>query len=200
MIDGMGVPKISACLMSHSPMSLGTSTTGAGTLGDFFSSAEASTCTPKALQCPRCSRGSTYKWTISYTGNITLVGREHQRGRLDQRHRRRRRHAQRTELNHRSGRCRGDYNDDDKVDAADYVVWRKNETANDPLPNDNGAATSSRSASHCGGRTSARWPALVRALMPGPTDSRAGRGLCSRWSAQSGWRSGTALTVRDVIV
>jgi hypothetical protein len=30
----------------------------------------------------------------------------------------------------------GDFNDDDIVDAADYVVWRKNESANLPLPND----------------------------------------------------------------
>jgi hypothetical protein len=35
----------------------------------------------------------------------------------------------------------GDFNDDGKVDAADYVVWRKNETANAALPNDNGLAT-----------------------------------------------------------
>jgi hypothetical protein len=35
----------------------------------------------------------------------------------------------------------GDFNDDDKVDAADYVVWRKNETANNPLPNDDGLTT-----------------------------------------------------------
>jgi hypothetical protein len=35
----------------------------------------------------------------------------------------------------------GDYNQDGFVDAADYVVWRKNETANAPLPNDNGLAT-----------------------------------------------------------
>jgi hypothetical protein len=34
----------------------------------------------------------------------------------------------------------GDYNDDQKVDAADYVVWRKN-TGNNPLPNDNGSTT-----------------------------------------------------------
>ena len=31
----------------------------------------------------------------------------------------------------------GDYNDDGKVDAADYVVWRKNEGTTNPLPNDN---------------------------------------------------------------
>jgi hypothetical protein len=35
----------------------------------------------------------------------------------------------------------GDFNADGKVDAADYVVWRKNETANNSLPNDNGLTT-----------------------------------------------------------
>jgi hypothetical protein len=35
----------------------------------------------------------------------------------------------------------GDFNSDDIVDAADYVVWRKNETDNSPLPNDNGLTT-----------------------------------------------------------
>jgi hypothetical protein len=34
----------------------------------------------------------------------------------------------------------GDFTDDGKVDAADYVVWRKN-TSNGPLPNDEGLAT-----------------------------------------------------------
>jgi hypothetical protein len=34
----------------------------------------------------------------------------------------------------------GDFNEDGKVDAADYVVWRKNGT--NPLPNDGGAANS----------------------------------------------------------
>jgi hypothetical protein len=32
----------------------------------------------------------------------------------------------------------GDFNDDGKVDAADYVVWRKNDSANAALPNDDG--------------------------------------------------------------
>jgi hypothetical protein len=35
----------------------------------------------------------------------------------------------------------GDFNDDGKVDAADYAVWRKNDTANNPLPNDNALTT-----------------------------------------------------------
>jgi hypothetical protein len=34
----------------------------------------------------------------------------------------------------------GDFNEDGKVDAADYVIWRKN-TGNSALPNDNGLAT-----------------------------------------------------------
>jgi hypothetical protein len=35
----------------------------------------------------------------------------------------------------------GDFNDDGAVNAADYVSWRKNESANNPLPNDNGLTT-----------------------------------------------------------
>ncbi len=35
----------------------------------------------------------------------------------------------------------GDFNNNGIVDAADYVAWRENDAANDPLPNDNGLAT-----------------------------------------------------------
>jgi autotransporter-associated beta strand protein len=35
----------------------------------------------------------------------------------------------------------GDFNDDNVVDAADYVTWRKNQNTNNPLPNDNGLGT-----------------------------------------------------------
>lgn len=35
----------------------------------------------------------------------------------------------------------GDYNQDGKVDAADYTVWRDNQNGNQPLPNDNGLGT-----------------------------------------------------------
>lgn len=35
----------------------------------------------------------------------------------------------------------GDFNEDGRVDAADYVRWRSNDSANDPLPNDNGLAS-----------------------------------------------------------
>jgi hypothetical protein len=35
----------------------------------------------------------------------------------------------------------GDFNDDGSVDAADYVMWRKNDGTNNALPNDNGLGT-----------------------------------------------------------
>ena len=35
----------------------------------------------------------------------------------------------------------GDFNSDGRVDAADYVTWRKNVGSNDPLPNSNGLKT-----------------------------------------------------------
>jgi PEP-CTERM motif len=35
----------------------------------------------------------------------------------------------------------GDFNNDNKVDAADYITWRENDTANAALPNDNALAT-----------------------------------------------------------
>jgi hypothetical protein len=35
----------------------------------------------------------------------------------------------------------GDFNNDGKVDAADYVSWRKNDGTNNALPNDNGLGT-----------------------------------------------------------
>jgi hypothetical protein len=55
-------------------------------------------------------------YTVSYTGgNITL--------------------------NSAAASLLGDFNSDGKVDAGDYVTWRKNEVANAPLANDNGATT-----------------------------------------------------------
>src|SRR6185369_916823 len=35
----------------------------------------------------------------------------------------------------------GDFNSDDKVDAGDYVTWRKNDGTNNALANDNGLGT-----------------------------------------------------------
>jgi hypothetical protein len=57
--------------------------------------------------------GPTWAWTV-YIDNIRLV---------------------------REVELPGDFNEDLKVDAADYVVWRQNELANAALPNDNGLAT-----------------------------------------------------------
>ena len=35
----------------------------------------------------------------------------------------------------------GDFNNDGKVDAGDYVTWRKNNSTSNALPNDNGLGT-----------------------------------------------------------
>ncbi len=40
----------------------------------------------------------------------------------------------------------GDFNNDGKVDAGDYVTWRKNDGTNNALPNDNGLSTPIRAA------------------------------------------------------
>jgi hypothetical protein len=40
-----------------------------------------------------------------------------------------------------TGQIAGDYNGNGVVDAADYVVWRKNNSTNNTLPNDNGLGT-----------------------------------------------------------
>jgi hypothetical protein len=40
----------------------------------------------------------------------------------------------------------GDFNDDGSVDAADYVLWRKNDGTNNALPNDNNLGTPIRTA------------------------------------------------------
>jgi hypothetical protein len=44
-------------------------------------------------------------------------------------------------LNKAPSGVKGDYNNDGKVDAGDYVTWRKNNTTNNALPNDNGLGT-----------------------------------------------------------
>ena len=53
----------------------------------------------------------------------------------------------------------GDYNDDDKVDAADYVVWRKTRTRRPRCPTIRMVEPSARVNSIRGGRISARWSA-----------------------------------------
>jgi fibronectin-binding autotransporter adhesin len=44
-------------------------------------------------------------------------------------------------LNKAPSGVNGDFNNDGKVDAGDYITWRKNNTTNNALPNDNGLGT-----------------------------------------------------------
>ena len=61
----------------------------------------------------------------------------------------------------------GDFNNDGKVDAADYVSWRKNNGTNNALPNDNGLGTPITSAHYD----------LWRANFGNPPGSGSGSGL-----------------------
>ncbi len=69
----------------------------------------------------------------------------------------------------------GDYNDDGKVDAADYVVWRKNVGTTNSLPNDNeiggtvGAAHYELWRSNFGSPSAAGAGSLLVAGVPEPT-------------------------------
>jgi hypothetical protein len=112
----------------------GTNTGGEGSLGDFFSSADGSTLySPDSLVS--AVFGSTqYNWTIKYNGEITWADPD--LGTIDS-------IAATGDLDvvligHSSVSLglTGDYNDDGKVDAADYVVFRKNEGTMNSLPND----------------------------------------------------------------
>jgi hypothetical protein len=125
---------------------------GVGTLGLFFSSADGSTLYNQGATVSASFGSTQYNWTISYTGNITwgscdegtqtgmvcaaadsgTVGTIAGSGGED---------VVLIGLSSVSLGVAGDFNEDEKVDAADYVVWRKNETANNPLPNDNGLTT-----------------------------------------------------------
>jgi hypothetical protein len=139
-VDGGGIPQNLGLFDVNFSSVGGTSTTGAGTDGDFFDSLDGSDVLIQGDTVSAMFAGSTYNWTISYTGNITwtdpdagIVGSITDTGGVD------------VVLKGLSSiivpaGVAGDFNDDDKVDAADYVVWRKN-TANSPLPNDNGLAT-----------------------------------------------------------
>jgi hypothetical protein len=104
---------------------LGSSTTGAGDLGDFFSSADGSTLYNQDAIVSANFGGTQYNWTISYTGDITwadadagTVASISGTGGVDV-----------VLIGHSSvsGGLTGDYNNDGKVDAADYVLWRKND-------------------------------------------------------------------------
>jgi hypothetical protein len=133
-IDGMGVPQDLGLFDVDFDQTdesepgvpiLGNSTSGSGDLGDFFSSADASTVYTQDATVSAMYQGSTYNWTISYVGDITwadanagVVGSISDSGGVD------------VVLKGLSSvivpdDLPGDFNSDGRVDAADYVVWRK---------------------------------------------------------------------------
>jgi hypothetical protein len=147
----------------------GTNTTGSGDLGDFFSSADASTVYNEGAMVSAMYQGSTYNWTISYTGNITwadpnagVVGSISDTGGVD------------VILKGLSsiivpGDLPGDFNNDGKVDAADYVVWRKTD-GTQPGYNEwrtNFGRTSGSGAAFSPSGSSVPEPAAVALLLTG---------------------------------
>lgn len=129
-VDGNGVPLSLGLFDVAFSDPAGTSTTGTGDLGDFFSSADGSTLYTQGATVSATFAGSTYNWTISYTGNITwagTVGVDYGNS------------GQVLSLSDTGGvdvvlkglssvivpqGVPGDYNNNGVVDAADYVLWR----------------------------------------------------------------------------
>jgi hypothetical protein len=130
MVNETGVPQDLGLFDVAFSDAAGTSTTGVGTLGDFFSSADGSTVYTQGAEVSAMFGASTYKWTISYTGNITwsnandgVVGSISDTGGVD------------IVLKGLSSiivpdGIPGDHNQDGSVDAADYVMWRKTDSGN----------------------------------------------------------------------
>jgi hypothetical protein len=123
-VNGSGVPQdLGLFDVAYSDAS-GTSTTGAGTLGDFFSSADGSTLYTQGATVSATFGGSTYNWTISYTGNIiwndanaSTITSLSDTGGVD---------VVLKGLSSVIGPqgVPGDYNNNGVVDGADYVLWR----------------------------------------------------------------------------
>ena len=133
-VNGSGVPQDLGLFDIAFSDATGTSTTGAGTLGDFFSSANGSTLYTQGATVSANFAGSTYNWTISYSGNITWAGTPG----VDYGN-----SGQVTAISDTGGvdvvlkglssvigpqGVPGDYNNNGVVDAGDYVVWRKGGT------------------------------------------------------------------------
>jgi hypothetical protein len=136
-VNGSGVPQDLGLFDVAFSNAAGNNTSGSGTLGDFFSSADGDTLYTQGATVSANYLGSTYNWTISYTGNITwadanlgTIGSISDIGGVD------------VVLKGLSSvvvpppGIAGDYNDNGVVDAADYVVWRKNQGTSTDLPND----------------------------------------------------------------
>jgi hypothetical protein len=125
MVNETGVPQNLGLFDVAFSDALGTSTTGVGTLGDFFSNADGTSVLNQGAEISAMLEGSTYTWTISYTGNITWsdpnagsVASISDIGGVD------------IVLKGLSSIIvppgqPGDHNEDGTVDAADYVAWRK---------------------------------------------------------------------------
>jgi hypothetical protein len=122
-VDAGGVPQdLGLFDVAFSDMT-GTSTTGSGDLGDFFSSADGSALYNQGATVSATFAGTMYNWTISYTGDIMwanadagAVGTISDTGGVD---------VVLKGLSSESVGIPGDYNSDGKVDARDYVIWRK---------------------------------------------------------------------------
>jgi hypothetical protein len=132
MVDGSGVPQnLGLFDVDFDNNGVGSSTTGAGDLGDFFSSADGSTLYNEGATVSATFGGTQYNWSITYTGNITwtnpdtgVLGSVDGSGGLD---------VVLVGINSMSVGLPGDYNNNGTVDAADYVLWRNNPAS---LPNE----------------------------------------------------------------
>jgi hypothetical protein len=135
MVDGSGVPQnLGLFDVDFDNNGVGSSTTGAGDLGDFFSSADGSTLYDEGAMVSAAFGGKQYNWNITYQGNITwadpaagTLASVDGTGGAD---------VVLIGLSSVSAGLQGDYNNNGTIDAADYVVWRNG----GPLENE-GAST-----------------------------------------------------------
>jgi hypothetical protein len=129
-VDGGGVPQSLGLFdIDFDGDGVGSSTTGSGSLGDFFSSSDGSTLYNEGAMVSASFGGTQYNWTITYQGNITwtnpdasVLGSVDSSGGVD---------VVLVGLSSVSAGLLGDYNDNGVVDAADYVLWRNNPTSLD---------------------------------------------------------------------
>ncbi|MFO0789651.1 MAG: hypothetical protein U0805_09335 [Pirellulales bacterium] len=174
-VDGSGVPQNLGLFDVAFSDVAGTSTTGTGDLGDFFSSADGSTLYTQDAIVSANFAGSTYNWKISYTGNITWAGTPG----VDYGNA-----GQVLSLSGIGGNdvvlvglssvivpqgVPGDYNNNGVVDAADYVLWRNG----GPLQNEVDAPGTVNGADYTAwrarfGNTSGAGAGLGSAAVPEP--------------------------------
>jgi hypothetical protein len=115
---------------------------GAGDKGLFFSSADGSSLYGQDAVVSATFGSTKYNWNISYTGNITWANQQDAdagivqsiegTGGLD---------VVLIGLSSESAGLAGDFNNNGRVDAADYTLWRNNKDTNNALLNDGGLGT-----------------------------------------------------------